>query len=129
MGRSRKITTEKNTKRRKPLLPIVGIVLALAFAFFAYLLTSPVRTFLVSRRVSFGGIPANMISPLIGVAIWLVLFLVAMFFVALLVGRDPVEDQAIKFNKEALKRREQQKVEREMKRQRQRDIRNQSRKG
>ena len=116
MGRNTSIVHNKKKKRRNPLLPVFGIVLAVVFAGFSYLLMPGVRNFLLNKGVSLGGVAPATLDILIVVAIWLVMFSVAMLLVAMLTGRSQDEDLAIKFNKEAAKRREAQKLERERKR-------------
>ena len=116
MSRHTVIVQNKKKRRRNPLLPVFGAVLALVFAGFSYLLVPTVHNFLVSKGVSFGGMAPATLDLLIGVAIWLVLFGIAMLFVAILTGRSNDEDLAIQFSKEAAKRREAQKLERERKR-------------
>jgi Zn-dependent protease with chaperone function len=123
MSRRPAVTIQKKKRRRNPLLPIFGLILALAFGLFAYLLTPSVRGFLSSRGVSFGGVSASTLDLLIAGAIWLVMFMIAMMLVALFSGRSVDEDQAIKFAKQAAKERERQQMEREAKRRRQMEIR------
>jgi len=110
-----KVHTEKK-RRRNPLLPVFGLVLALIFAGFSYLLVPVVSNFMRSKGVALTGMAPSTLDLLIGVAIWLVLFSVAMLFVAILTGRSEDEDLAIQFNKDAAKRREAQKRARERKR-------------
>lgn len=119
---TRTVQTQKK-RRRNPLLPVFGAVLALIFAGFSYLLMPVVRNFLLNRGVAFGGLAPATIDILIGVAIWLVMFSVAMLLVAILTGRSADEDLAIKFNKEAAKRKEAQKLERALKKKRQQQSR------
>lgn len=123
MSRHTSMASTKKKQRRNPLLPVFGVILALVFAGFAYLLMPVVRNFLVSKGVAFGGLAPATLDILIGVVIWLVLFGVAMLFVAMLTGRSADEDLAIKFNKESAKRREQQKLERALKKKRQQQSR------
>jgi hypothetical protein len=120
--RTKNVQTQKK-KRRNPLLPVFGLVLALIFAGFSYVLMPIVRNFLVSRGVSLGGVAPATLDILIGVVIWLVLFGIAMLIVAILTGRSADEDLAIKFNKEAAKRKEAQKLERALKKKRQQQSR------
>ena len=122
MSRHTSMASTKKKQRRNPLLPVFGVILALVFAGFAYLLMPVVRNFLVSKGVAFGGLAPATLDILIGVVIWLVLFGVAMLFVAMLTGRS-ADDLAIKFNKESAKRREQQKLERALKKKRQQQSR------
>ena len=109
---------KKAEKKRRvnPLLPMFGAVLAVIFAFFAFLLKDPARSFLVSRRVDFGGMPSNTVDLLIAVTIWLVLFGTAMFIVAMMVGRSVDEKQAISFYKQEAKDRKRRQKEKKYRR-------------
>ncbi len=123
MSRRPAVVIQKKKRRRNPLLPVFGLILALAFGLFAYLLMPTVRGFLTSRGVSFGGLSSTTIDFLIAGAIWLVMFMIAMMLVAIFSGRSADEDQAIKFAKQAVKDRERQQQEREAKKRRQMEMR------
>jgi nitrogen fixation-related uncharacterized protein len=123
MGRNISNVRVQKKRRRNPLLPVFGAVLALVFAGFSYLLMPIVRDFLVNKGVTFGGMAPATLDILIGVAIWAVMFGIAMLLVAILTGRSADEDLAIRFNKQSAKRREEQKLERAMKRKRQQQSR------
>jgi hypothetical protein len=111
---------KKSNRAKKAVMPIIGIVLALVFAFFAYLLTPGLEEYILDQGISLEKIEPALRPLIIGGVIWLILFSVAMFFVSLLVGRDFDEDQALKFKREAVKRRKMMERERELKRERRR---------
>jgi hypothetical protein len=107
---------KKKSRAKNAIMPIVGIILALAFAFFAYLLTPGVEEFILDQGVSLDKIEPALRPIIIGGAIWLILFSIAMFVVSLMVGRDFDEDQALKFKRDEVKRRKLMKQEQERKR-------------
>ncbi len=107
----RMVKQAERKRKRSPLLPLFGLLLALGFAAIAYVLSSPAYDFLVSRRVNFGNLGQNTSLLLIGAAIWIVLFGSSMFLVAILSGRTYDEDLSLKYYKEETKRRKQKELE------------------
>jgi uncharacterized membrane protein (DUF485 family) len=111
------------TKQRKssPLLPIFGIVLALTFAVISYVFLPTVQSYL-SRQGVLGTMDPLTTKLLIGGVMWALMFGASMFLVSLLVGRDYDESMNIKFHKEAAKRKQQQKIEQELRREHRRKM-------
>lgn len=106
----------KKVKKRNPLLPVFGLILAIIFVLFAAVLVPPVADFLRSRNVDFGTLGVDVQNLIIGGMIWFIMFGTAMFFVAILVGRNPGEKENIEFMKHAAKRRKQRERERKQRR-------------
>ncbi len=103
-------------KKQSPLMPVIGLFLAIIFGLFAVVLIGPASQFLLDQRVSFGTMDVNLRNGLIGGMLWLIMFGSAMFLVSILVGRDPDEKENIEF----LKRTEQTRKQRERERKRRR---------
>lgn len=118
--------TSKPPKKKRKSNPLIGIFLAVFFFGVSYLLAPTIATFLRARGVSFG-LTTTTAQWLITALLFFVLFGIAMFVVSMLVGRDLDEDAAIKFNKEAVKRREFLRKEKEQRKERQREIRRKQR--
>jgi len=104
-------------QRKNTLLPIFGAILAITFGFIAYVLVEPAQGFLRAQGVSFGTLSQLASDVLVGAVLWLLMFGVAMFIVAILTGRDRDEALALSFNKESAKYRDRQLKEKERKRQ------------
>lgn len=117
----------KKSKGPNRLLPIIGLVLGITFGLLAFVLTPTAKAFLVQQRVSFGGAAAATVDFLIWLVLWLVMFGIAMFIVALAVGTHEDDKTAMEFYKRAAKRKERQKYEQEMKRRRQMELRKRAR--
>ena len=102
------MTKQNKKKKRNPLLPIIGLVLALSFAGIAYVVEPPVEAFLVNSGVSLSGLAPTTLRLLLAGMIWLVLFGTAMFIVAILSGHTPDEDESLRFYKESARRKKEQ---------------------
>ncbi len=98
------------------LLPLFGLILGIAFALVAFLLMPTVKLFLVRQGVSFGGLSVRAADLLVGVTLWLAMFAIAMFIVAIAVGTHEDDRIALDYYKRAAKRKQQQKAEEELKR-------------
>lgn len=107
----RMVKQAEKRRKRSPLLPVFGLVLALGFAAIAYVLSVPAYDFLMRQRVNFGTLGVNTAQLLIAAAIWIVLFGSSMFLVAILAGRTYDEDLSLKYYKEETKRRKQKELE------------------
>jgi hypothetical protein len=113
----------ENKRKSNRLLPIFGLILALAFALVAFLLYPIVVDFLVRQGVSFGTLTPLMRDLLIGGALWFAMFGVAMFLVALAVGSHEDDRIAADYYQRASKRKKIQKQEEELKRRRRLEMR------
>lgn len=105
------------------LLPVLGILLGLAFALVALVLLQPAKTFLFQRGVSFGGASAAAIDLLIGGVMWLVMFGIAMFIVAMAIGTHQDDKTAMEYYKRSAQRKKRQKYEEELRRRRRMEMR------
>ncbi|MBN2472169.1 MAG: hypothetical protein JXN59_15710 [Anaerolineae bacterium] len=107
------------SKKRKPsrLLPILGLLLGIAFALVALVLLPTAKAFLVKQGVAFGGATSLVIDLLIGGVIWVVLFGAAMFIVSLAIGTHEDDKVAMEYYKRSADRRKREKYEKEKKRQ------------
>ncbi|NPV68315.1 MAG: hypothetical protein HPY64_14330 [Anaerolineae bacterium] len=114
-------------RRRNPLLPIFGAILAIAFGVIAYVLLPYVQRYLRTQGISFGTLSPLASDLLVGAVLWLVMFGVSMFIVAILAGRDYDEDVALSFTKESARYRERQRAEKERKQQLKRKLQRESR--
>ncbi len=114
------VKVAEKKRKKNPLLPVLGIILALSFGLFAYLLVPPVAGFMRSKGVA---LPADVTTQylLIGGLMWFLMFGIAMFLVSILVGRSYDENLRIEHQKESARRREVMKEERELRRQRRRE--------
>ncbi len=81
-------------KKRSPLLPVFGLLLAVGLFAIAYFLSS---TYVVHIKYvsSIMGPPSVKNSLIFAVAIWLGLLAIVYFVVAILVGRDPDSAKAL----------------------------------
>ena len=111
---------KQSEKQRKSsrLLPVFGLLLGLAFAFVSFVLLPTVKAYLVRQGISFGGASALTIDLLIGGSMWVVMFGIAMFIVALAVGTHEDDKTAKEYYKRSAQRKKRQKYEEEMKRRR-----------
>ncbi len=117
----------EHKRRSNPLLPIFGAILALAFGVIAYVLLPYVQRYLRTQGISFGTLSPLVSDLLVGAVLWLVMFGVSMFIVAILTGRDYDENIALSFTKESAKYREWQRAEKERKQQLKRKLQRESR--
>ncbi len=113
------------SRKQKPnrLLPIFGLLLGLAFALVAFVLLPTVKAFLIQRGVAFGGASAPMIDLLIGGVMWLVMFGIAMFIVAMAIGTHQDDKTAMEYYKRSAQRKKRQKYEEELRRRRRMEMR------
>lgn len=109
------------------MLPVLGLILGLAFAAVAFVLLAPVKSYLIRQGVSFGTLTPAMSDLLIGGAMWVVMFGISMFIVALAAGTHEDDRIAAEYYKRSSTRKRRQKVEEEMKRRRRQEMRQESR--
>lgn len=114
-------------RRNNPLLPIFGAILAIAYGVIAYVLLPYVQRYLRTQGISFGTLSPLVSDLLVGAVLWLAMFGVSMFIVAILTGRDYDENIALSFTKESAKYREWQRAEKERKQQLKRKLQRESR--
>lgn len=117
----------KKKRRVNPLLPVLGILMAIAVAVIAYILVPYiVDQWPALNRIITSGQNIHVLWPpsreriIFTVVMWAVVFGAFMFVVALMVGRHPDEEENIKFQKEAAKRFKERQREKALERERRR---------